>query len=156
MHPADSMFYFSRTDLDALLSGDPHPAVRRLTDADAELFAQFQSSAPEQDLDDAYIELDHWAVFGAFAQDRLVTAASMYPWGKARIADLGVLTLPSFRRRGHARAVVRDMSKYAAQEGYEPQYRCQLDNHASLAVAKAAGLTHFGTWEVVSPDSPAD
>jgi hypothetical protein len=48
------------------------------------------------------------------------------------------------------------MCKHAAQKGYEPQYRCQLDNHASLAVAKAAGLTHFGTWEVVSRDIPAD
>ena len=152
LHPADNLFYFSRAGLDMLLDEDPHPGVRQLSDADAALFARFQSSAPEQDLDDAYVELDHWAVFGAFAQDRLVTAASMYPWGDARIADLGVVTLPAFRRRGHARAVVRALCRHAAQQGYEPQYRCQLDNHASLAVAKAAGLTHFGTWEVISPD----
>jgi RimJ/RimL family protein N-acetyltransferase len=154
LHPADNVFYFSRADLNTLLDEGPHPGVRRLSGADAALFAQFQSSAPEQDLDDAYVEMDHWAVFGAFAQGRLVTAASMYPWGGARIADLGVLTLPAYRRRGHARAVVRASCKHAAQHGYEPQYRCQLDNHASLAVAKAAGLTLFGTWEVVSPGSP--
>ena len=156
LHAADNLFYFSRAGLDTLLGEDqdPHSGVRQLSDADAALFAQFQSSASEQDLDDAYVELDHWAVFGAFAQDRLVTAASMYPWGNARIADLGVLTLPAYRRRGHARAAVRALCKHAAQKGYEPQYRCQLDNHASLAVAKVAGLTHFGTWEVVSPDSP--
>jgi RimJ/RimL family protein N-acetyltransferase len=156
LHAADNLFYFSRADLDTLLGEDPHPGVRQLSDADAALFAQFQSSAPEQDLDDAYVELSHWAVFGAFAQDCLATAASMYPWGDAPIADLGVLTLPAYRRRGHARAVVRALCKHAAQQGYEPQYRCQLDNHASLTVAKAAGLTHFGTWEVVSPDSPSD
>ena len=156
LHPADNLFYFSRADLDTLLGEDPHSDVRQLSDTDAALFAQFQSSASEQDLDDAYVELDHWAVFGAFAQDRLVTAASMYPWGNARIADLGVLTLPEYRQRGHARAVVRALCKHAAQKGYEPQYRCQSDNHASLAVAKAAGLTHFGTWQVVSPDSPDD
>jgi RimJ/RimL family protein N-acetyltransferase len=145
LHAADNLFYFSRADLDTLLGEDPHSGVRQLSDADAALFARFQSSASE-----------HWAVFGAFAQDRLVTAASMYPWGNARIADLGVLTLPAYRRRGHARAAVRALCKHAAQKGYEPQYRCQSDNHASLAVAKAAGLTHFGTWEVVSPDSPGD
>jgi RimJ/RimL family protein N-acetyltransferase len=78
----------------------------------------------------------------------------MYPWGGARIADLGILTLPAHRRRCHARAVVRALCKHAAQEGYEPQYRCQLDNQASLAVAKAAGLTRFGTWQVVSSESP--
>jgi RimJ/RimL family protein N-acetyltransferase len=154
LHAPDNLFYFARADLDALLAEDPYPGVRRLSDADAEVFAQFQSEAPEQERDEAYVELDHWAVFGVFSQDRLVTAASMYPWGNARIADLGVLTLPGCRRRGHARAVVRALCKYAAQQGYEPQYRCQLDNHASAAVAKAAGLTLFGTWAVVSPDSP--
>ncbi|WP_201723527.1 MULTISPECIES: hypothetical protein [unclassified Ensifer] len=34
-----------------------------------------------------------------------------------------------------------------------PQYRCQLDNHASAALAKAAGLTLFGEWQPVSPGS---
>ena len=154
LHTADNLFYFSRSELDTLLGEDPHPDVRRLSDADAALFARFQSSAPQQDLEDAYVELDHWAVFGAFTQDRLAAAASMYPWGDARLADLGVLTLPAYRGRGHARAVVRAACKYAAQQGYEPQYRCQSDNYASLAVAKAAKLTHFGTWEVVSSDSP--
>jgi len=156
LYAADNLFYFSRDALDRLLGEAAHPGVRQLSEADAALFAQFQASAPEQDRDDAYVELDHWAVFGAFAQDRMVAVASMYPWGGARIADLGVLTLPALRRRGHARALVRALCKHAAEQGYEPQYRCQLDNHASLAVAKAVGLTHFGTWEVVSPDSPVD
>lgn len=64
-----------------------------------------------------------------------------------------MLTLPPFRGRGHARAVVRAIGRHAFERGYEPQYRCQLDNYASAAVAAAAGLTVFGTWEVVSPDS---
>lgn len=153
LHPADNVFYFSPAALETLLDEAPQPGVRQLSAADAALFAQFQSSASEQDLDSAYVELDHWAVFGAFAQGRLVAAASAYPWGNVRIADIGVLTLPAYRRRGHARAVVRTLSKHVAREGYEPQYRCQLDNHASFGVAKAAGLTHFGTWEVVSSDS---
>ena len=153
LHPADNLFYFSPDGLSTLLEEAPRPGVRQLSAADAALFAEFQSSASEEDLDAAYVELDHWAVFGAFAQDRLVAAASAYPWGNARIADLGVLTLPEHRGRGHARAVVRALSKHAAKSGYEPQYRCQLDNHASLAVANAAGLTHFGAWRVVSTDS---
>lgn len=71
-----------------------------------------------------------------------------YPWeDNAQIADLGVLTLTPFRGKGHARKVVRSISKYARDQGYEPQYRCQLDNLASTALAKAAGLTLFGKWE---------
>nr|WP_244183506.1 GNAT family N-acetyltransferase [Xenorhabdus kozodoii] len=80
-------------------------------------------------------------VFGAFEQNRLISAASMYPWEEAPIADLGVLTLVPFRGKGYASKVVRSISQYACTQGYEPQYRCQLDNQASVALAKAAGLT---------------
>jgi RimJ/RimL family protein N-acetyltransferase len=156
LHDADYLFYYSEADLQALLREDSDGDVRRLTGDDAAVFADFESSASAQDLDAAYVELDHWAVFGAFSQGRLVCAASMYPFWNTRIADLGVLTLPAFRGHGYARAVVRALCKYAAQQGYQPQYRSQLDNEASVALAKATGFTRFGTWEVISPNSPGD
>jgi len=153
LHGADYLFYFSEADKNVLLQENLEGVLRRLTEQDDAIFSEFQSSASEQDLDDAYVELDHWAVFGSFEQNRLVSAASMYPWENAQIADLGVLTLTPFRGKGHARKVVRSISKYACDQGYEPQYRCQLDNQASTLLAKAAGLTLFGKWEVISPDS---
>jgi len=153
LHGADYVFYFSEADKNILLQENLEGDLRRLTEQDDAVFTEFQSSASEQDLDDAYVELDHWAVFGSFDQNRLVSAASMYPWEYSLIADIGVLTLTSFRGRGHARKVVRSISKYAYNQGCEPQYRCQLDNEASVSLAKAAGLTLFGKWEVISPDS---
>lgn len=153
LHGADYLCYFSEDDKNVLLQENLEGDLRRLTEQDDAVFSQFQSSASEQDLDDAYVELDHWAVFGSFDENRLVCAASMYPWDNSKIADLGVLTLTPFRGKGHARKVVRSISKYAYDQGYEPQYRCQLDNLASTALAKAAGLTLFGKWDVVSPDS---
>jgi RimJ/RimL family protein N-acetyltransferase len=153
LHGADYLFYFSEAEKNVLLQENLEGVLRRLTEQDEAVFSEFQSSASEQDLDDAYVELDHWAVFGSFEQNRLVSAASMYPWENAQIADLGILTLTPFRGKGHARKVVRSISKYAYNQGYEPQYRCQLDNQASTLLAKAAGLTLFGKWEVISPDS---
>lgn len=153
LHGADYLFYFSEADKNVVLQENLEGELRRLTGQDHAIFSNFQSSASEQDLDNAYVELDHWAVFGSFEQNRLVSAASMYPWENAKIADLGVLTLTSFRGKGHARKVVRSISKYAYGQGYDPQYRCQLDNLASVSLAKAAGLTLYGKWDVVSPDS---
>ncbi|MGG4454192.1 GNAT family N-acetyltransferase [Brevibacillus porteri] len=154
LHGADYLFYFSEADKNVMLQENLEGDLRRLTEQDEVVFSEFESFASEQDLDDAYVELDHWAVFGSFEQNRLVCAASMYPWEQGRqIADLGVLTLTSFRGKGHASKVVRSICKYAYGQGYEPQYRCQLDNHASTALAKAAGFTLFGKWEVISPDS---
>ena len=154
LHGADYLFYFSKADKIELLQENLEGDLRRLTEQDDAVFSEFQSSASEQDLDDAQVELDHWAVFGSFEQNLLVSAASMYPWeDDLQIADLGVLTLSSFRGKGHARKVVRSICKYAYGQGYEPQYRCQIDNHASTLLAKAVGLTLFGKWEVISPDS---
>jgi len=153
LHGADYLFYFSEDDKNVLLKESMEGILRQLTELDDTVFSEFQSFASEQDLDDAYVELDHWAVFGSFEQNRLVSATSMYPWENAKIADLGVLTLAPFRGKGHARKVVRSISKYACNQGYEPQYRCQLDNLESISLAKAAGLTLFGKWEVISPDS---
>ncbi|MFJ6208654.1 GNAT family N-acetyltransferase [Lysinibacillus sp. NPDC092081] len=153
LHGADNIFYFSEAEKNVLLQESLEGTLRQLTEQDDEIFSEFESSASEQDLDDAYVELDHWAVFGSFEENRLVCAASMYPWEEdTQIADLGVLTLTSFRGKGHARKVVRSISKYAFKQGYESQYRCQLDNEASTFLAKASGLTLFGKWDVISPD----
>ena len=41
------------------------------------------------------------------------------------------------------------MSAAALERGYEPQYRCQLDNLASVALARGAGFRRFGEWEII-------
>lgn len=92
---------------------------------------------------------DHWLVFGTFVDDRLAAVASMYPWRDTHLADLGVLTLPANRGRGFAKATVRALSAAALNRGYEPQYRCQLDNVASAALAHSAGFERFATWDVI-------
>jgi hypothetical protein len=147
LHGADLVFYFTDAERDAVFREQAADGVRRLTADDEAAFAEFESAASAQDLDDAYVELDHWAVFGAFVNGRLACAASAYPWRGGRFADMGVLTLAPHRGQGHARRVVRAISRHIVGAGYEPQYRCQLDNLASIAVARAAGLTEFGTWE---------
>lgn len=153
LHGADNLFYFTDEARQRLLGEPDDPSIRPLTETDAQAFGQFEEAASEQDRDDASVELDHWAVYGTFEDGRLVCAASMYPWDDAPLADLGVLTLPPYRGKGHARRLVRAISRHALTRGHEPQYRCQLDNHASVAAAVSAGLTRFGTWDIVSPDS---
>ncbi|MCU1421620.1 MAG: acetyltransferase [Microbacteriaceae bacterium] len=145
LHGADFVYYFPE---DARPAVDP--SVRVLTEADADAFAAFVAANTEQDLDDAWVELDHWLVAGAFEGDRLASAASMYPWEGSTLADLGVLTAPEFRGRGYGRRVVRGISALALERGHEPQYRCQVDNAASIALADAAGFTRFAAWDLIA------
>jgi GNAT superfamily N-acetyltransferase len=154
LNDPDHIFYLTVAE-QAVLRAEPiHSASRQLAATDEDAFAQFVEDAPASDLDDAFVELDHWLVYGTFVDGRLAAAASMYPWGDTRIADLGVITLPEFRGRGLGRATVRAISAAALQRGYEPQYRCQLDNASSVALAASAGFTRFGEWEVIVTRQP--
>ncbi|WP_197984766.1 GNAT family N-acetyltransferase [Sphingomonas sp. CFBP 13714] len=153
LHDPDYLFYLSA---DVHVAADPAKAPRKLTDADRTAFEIFYNAASEQDREDAWVELDHWAVFGCFDGGRLVCAASMNLWDDSPIADLGVLTLSDARGKRFARATVQSINRFSRQQGYEPQYRCQIDNHASVALARSCGLTLFGRWTVATdPRGPS-
>lgn len=152
LNTPDHLFYLPLAEQSALQSQTNGAETRQLTSDDAAAFASFTDVAPEDDLDEAFVELDHWLVFGTFVGDDLVSAASMYPWGETGFADMGVITLPTFRGRGLGRATVRAISRAALVAGYEPQYRCQLDNEASVALAHRAGFLPFGQWECIVTD----
>jgi RimJ/RimL family protein N-acetyltransferase len=152
MNGADHLFYLPVDEHAVARSEVASEGTRQLTSEDAEPFAQFADLAPADEMDEAFVELDHWLVFGTFVDGQLVSAASMYPWNGTRLADLGVITLPEHRGRGLARRTVRAISARALSDGYEPQYRCQLDNLPSIALARASGFVPFGTWDVVASD----
>ncbi|MDX1877023.1 GNAT family N-acetyltransferase [Mycolicibacterium sp. 141076] len=154
LNGADNVFYLSESAADDILRDTGSVNVRPLTDRDADIFASFKAAVSEEDWDGAYVELDHWAVFGTFDEHgHLASIGSMYPWDDVfPLADIGVLTLDSARRRGHANTLVREMFRYALTQGFEPQYRCQLDNAASIKLAASVNLQQFGQWETVMPD----
>lgn len=162
LNDPDALFYIpaaatSLRTADADDSADAaapdHRHTRRLTGDDRDAFARFTRAAPADDLDEAFVELDHWLVYGTFVGGELVAAASAYPWGRSRLADVGVITLPSHRGRGLGRETIRAISAASFTLGYEPQYRCQLDNSPSIALAEAAGFVRFGQWRVILPAS---
>lgn len=149
-HGADRVFYFPAAELAALAERPAPPHIRRLDPTDAVAFDVFQASASEGDLDAAWVELDHWQVFGAFDGEQVVAAGSLYPWSLGpALADMGVLTLPGARGRGHARLLVQAMAVSAHAAGLQPQYRCQLDNTASIITAERSGLRAFGDWDII-------
>ena len=150
LHGADYLFYMPFDEQAAVRAETVPGGTRQLTFSDAEAFAEFAVAAPTEDMDEASVELDHWLVFGTFADGRLVAAASMYPWRGTHFADLGIITLPEYRGRGLAKRTVRAISARALAEGYEPQYRCQLDNAPSASLARATGFAQFGTWDVIA------
>jgi len=79
------------------------------------------------------------AVFGCFAEEQLVAAASYEQWSEV-IAHVGLVTSPAFRGQGFGKAVGRAAAEYALQMGFVPQWRTLASNAASVAVGKAIGF----------------
>src|SRR5699024_6865255 len=148
LNGADYLYYLPVAAAEALRAEAEDPRVRELTAADEELFATFTSACSADDLDEAFVELDHWLVFGVVVDGVLVAAASAYVWDGSRLADVGVITHPEHRGRGHARAVVRAISRRLLELDHQPQYRCFHTNAASAAVALSAGMTRCGSWDM--------
>lgn len=155
LHDADNLFYVPDEERVALRNEATPVQTRSLSAADTSAFAAFTAEAPDDELDEAFVELDHWLVFGTFVGDRLAAISSMYAWAGSTLADLGVITLPSHRGHGFARQTVRAISRRALELGYEPQYRCQLDNTASAALATSAGFRRFGEWQAIDLEEKA-
>ncbi len=147
LHAPDVIYHVAATGLPPAGSVNA-VEVRQLASDDASLFDEFMSQISVDDQNDASVELGHWATFGAFVESQLLAVASIYPWGGAAIADMGVLTMPRARGRGLATSLVRAMVGHAESRGYGAQYRCQCDNVASNALAQSLGLTPYGKWEV--------
>lgn len=147
---ADQFFYFSQKALSTLRLKKVPCYIRALTIADTKIFQSFCESSSEEDLDGASVELEHWLVYGLFSNEQLVAVASMYSWDEeANIADLGVLTLSDQRGKGYARELVLAICQAALDKGYQPQYRCQLDNKGSLALANSLNLIPYIKWDVI-------
>ena len=129
----------------------PHGvATRQLTADDAEVFATFNSGCSAEDIDAAFVELDHTLAYGTFVDGVLVSAASMYTFGDSTLADFGVLTHPDYRERGFGARTIRGLAVATLELGLEPMYRYLLDNQGSERIARAAGFEVYCQWETGS------
>lgn len=154
LHGVDNIFYYPKEEKEHIKNLVIPENIRTLTSEDADYFSEFEASATAQDLDDAFVALDHWKVYGVFEEEKLVAVASMYPWcGNLKIADIGVITLPKYRRQGLAKKLVLAISQSALLDEFQPQYRCQSDNLSSLILAKKLNMNLFVLWNVDIQDA---
>lgn len=127
-------------------------AMRLLTKNDTLVFENFCHNISATEIDNAWVELEHWVVFGLFVNGSLTSACSLYPWDDTHIADIGVLTHPTRRGQGLAKHLVNFAHHQIARQGYLLQYRTQADNTASIHLAQSLSLQLYALWEPLSLD----
>ncbi len=149
------IFYLELEEQARLLAQEDSNNTRKLTQEDAEVFAEFQSKNSADELEEAEVSLDDWLIYGSFSGDSLAAVASMYTWPQdkkdSKLADIGVIARPEFRGQGFAKQAVRAISREALKLGYEPQYQCGAENTNSVNLARACGFTLFAQQQILEP-----
>ncbi|GAC1332633.1 MAG: hypothetical protein NVSMB22_24820 [Chloroflexota bacterium] len=121
-----------------------HPDVRRLTKADVDLVQAAPSFLQQGRMFGGARRLLQEGVFaGAIDSGNLVaTAHTATLTGK--YAELGVATLPAFRRQGLAAAAASLVCREVQAIGRVPIWDCAEDNQASRDLARKLGFVPIG------------
>lgn len=126
------------------------PECRKLRDSDIELYVKTKLDLyPECDRNslvrDIQRNIKDGIAFGVFQEGRLVSVSEAPAIGNMQdlIEELGVDTLPEFRRRGYGKAVISLMTKAILDVGRIPIYECSFKNEASIRLAKAVGYEKY-------------
>lgn len=121
--------------------------LRRLTPEDAGLMEALHAANPPEDVEAGFVEIDHPIVFGCLAGGQLAAAASGFE--SNGFMDIGVLTMPSFRRLGLGRAAVGALCAWSIEQGALPQYRHDANNLSSARLARSLNFRLYMTEEEI-------
>jgi GNAT superfamily N-acetyltransferase len=140
------LYYLFPDDLPLFAPAEPF-VVRQLTSDDAKAMeVLFEVCRPEE-IDEAYVSVDHQIAFGCFAGDQLLAAGSGDE--RAGFMDLGVLTHPTYRGYGLGKAVVGAMCEWSIARDIIPQYRCDAKDLGSKSVAEGLNFRLYFRQESV-------
>lgn len=83
-------------------------------------------------------------LFGARSEDGRVRTIAGYEAWNSKIAQMGILTMPSHRRKGFAFRAALTAAQAALETGLIPQWRCRIGNESSLRLSHQLGFHGLG------------
>lgn len=88
---------------------------------------------------------------GYFVNDLLVSVcdAPDMPYMEDKIQHTGIVTLPTERRKGYAKLTTALATHNLIEKGICPNWECQLENYASINLAKSIGYEKYGIAYIV-------
>ena len=118
--------------------------TRPLSGEDRAALDALAAACPPGEWDDSSIDPERPPLFGRFVGGSLVAAGTLAPW-RERLWNVGIITHPAQRGRGHGRAVVSAMTRYGLDQGWLLHYQTLLANVPSVAVARSLGYQQHAT-----------
>lgn len=156
-HSSDLELTYKDIDFGFLDKADFKPSVREGLiikplsgdeKADLELF---YSDCSGQDINTLDLSFDEEVALGLYHLGRLTAISRYAPIRESGIADITVVVRNGERGLGYSTPLVSEVIKLALAQGYEPKYRTDENNTASIAIAQRLGfkpLSHILAWEV--------
>jgi GNAT superfamily N-acetyltransferase len=111
--------------------------VRMLDERDRTAVEAMRAACDPEEWEHGDIDFDRNSVCGAFEGAALVSVASWEDRGG--LANVGVVTHPAHRGRGHARAAAGAIVEHLLRDGALPQWQTLISNAPSLGVGRALG-----------------
>ena len=133
--------YYSRETNGAEVYSDE--AVRLLSASDQDNLDRLRQRVDPEAWEHSSIAPDK-ATFGYFQDGQIVAAACLDMWTD-KVANMGLITLPSQRGKGCAQRLCTHATKFGLKQGYLMLYQTLLSNAPAVAVAKNTGYLQYAT-----------
>lgn len=109
-------------------------SIRELGSNDAQVFRQFWNACSDSDRQAGAVSLNDSVCFACFHNWKIGAVATYSFWGEL-LADIAVLTRPSFRKKGLGKAVLSALCRWGMQNNRISQYCCSKNNSVSISLA---------------------
>src|SRR6266545_4852542 len=129
---------FDPTRLAGLFAPADPRGTRPLSNTDRAALDALAAACPPGEWEASSIDPERPPVFGRLVGGALVAAGTLAPW-RERFWNVGIVTHPEHRGRGHGRAVVSAMTRHGLDQGWLLHYQTLLANVPSVAVARSLG-----------------
>lgn len=139
-HDIGLLYYLFPRDLPAYLPPQPY-SLRVMAANESQAMTELHAANSAEDVDEAYVEIDHPIVYGCFDGTTLTAAASGYE--RTGFLDIGVITHPKYRRQGLGKAVTGGLCQWALDHEMIAQYRHNINNLSSKHVATSLNFRQY-------------
>jgi RimJ/RimL family protein N-acetyltransferase len=119
-------------------------ACRRMAETDRSALARLRAACGEEDWAEGAFDREPPVLFGCFASDGELVAASNLTGWRTGTDQVGVVTRPERRGRGYGAAVASAATTAALEDTAVVAWRARGTNLASIRIALRLGFEHYG------------
>ncbi|MFI8685805.1 GNAT family N-acetyltransferase [Rossellomorea sp. NPDC077527] len=130
-------------DSDSFLQASSESVVELKTEQHKMLLKELREACTEMEWQHSSIDEEKGPIFLRILNEKAVAAGS-WRKGESGFLSVGIISHPTHRGKGHAKAVVNDLTKRGLSSGTMMHYQTLESNTSSVAIAQSLGYVRLG------------